>query len=114
MINFITKEYGTVIIGDIYVKDIVKKDWNLGEAHKDLTHALSFYKLKMRLEYKCAIKGINYCCVDEYGTSKMCSRCGKYNDVGKSKEYKCAGCRLEIDRDINATRTIKMNAIKKK
>jgi IS605 OrfB family transposase len=111
-INYMTKRYGTIIIGDIHAKEIVKKEGNLGKAQKDLTHALSFGKLKMRLEYKCASRGVRYYCVDEYGTSKICSKCGAYNDVEGSKIYECQKCKMKIDRDVNSCRNIKMSVMK--
>ncbi len=111
-INFITKNYGAVMVGNMSAKNIVNKEGNLERAQKDLTHALSFYKFKMRLEYKCATRGVKYYNVNEYGTSKICSKCGKYNNIGGSKTYECKKCGLKIDRDINSARSIKMKTIK--
>lgn len=111
-INFMVNNYKTVIVGNMSPKSIVRKDGNMNKEQKDLTHALSFYKFKMRLEDKCKKNGMKYYCTDEYGTSKGCSNCGEYNNVGGSKKYKCKGCGLEMDRDINSSRIIKMLTIK--
>ena len=111
-INFITKNYGAVIVGNMSAKNIVNKEGNLENAQKDLTHALSFNKFKMRLEYKCARKGVKYYETNEYGTSKICSKCTKYNNIGGNKRYECKKCGLKIDRDINSARSIKMRTMK--
>ena len=107
-IKFITNNYGTVIVGDINVKSIVRKDGNLSEMNKDLIHALSIYKFKQRLKYKCRCMGLQCLMPDEYGTSKLCSCCGDYNDVKDSKIYKCKSCKSIMVRDINSARSIKM------
>ncbi len=46
--------------------------------------------------------------INEYLTSKLCSGCGEYNDVGKSKIYEYSTCKLKIDRDINGAKNIGM------
>lgn len=111
-INFMTGNYGTVIIGDIKVQEIVKREGCIKGITKDVIHALKFYKFKKRLEYKCKLKGVSFIKVDEYGSTKICSKCGAYNDIGGSKTYKCEKCGLCIDRDINPTRTFIMLAKK--
>jgi IS605 OrfB family transposase len=111
-IKFITKNYKTVVIGDINVKSIVRKEGNLSNFNKDLIHALSIYKFKQRLKYKCECMGLKFYMPDEYGTSKLCSCCGSYNDVKESKHYKCKTCKLQIDRDVNSARSIMMLKMK--
>jgi len=65
---------------------------------------LSFYKFRERIniiskKYKSNIKLIN-----EYNTSKMCHNCENiYKNLGCKKIYKCKKCKIEIDRDINAS-----------
>ena len=44
-------------------------------------------------------------CTEEF-TSKTCTRCGQINEVGGSEIYKCSGCKLTLDRDINGARNI--------
>ena len=41
-------------------------------------------------------------------TSKLCSKCGAYNDVKGSKVYECSECGLKIDRDVNGAKDISM------
>ena len=65
---------------------------------------LSFYKFRERIniiskKYKSNVKLIN-----EYMTSKMCHNCENiYINLGSKKIYKCEKCKIEIDRDINAS-----------
>jgi len=111
-IKFITNNYKTVVVGDINVKSIVRKEGNLSDLNKDLIHALSIYKFKQRLKYKCESVGLKYHVPDEYGTSKLCSCCGSYNNVERSKIYECKTCKLKIDRDVNSARSIMMLKMK--
>ena len=49
---------------------------------------------------------------DEYLTSKNCSNCKITNDkLGSSKVFYCNNCKLNIDRDINASINIYKNRI---
>ena len=55
----------------------------------------------------CKLKSVKYLLVDEYYTSKICSKCGNYNDKLKGEKiYNCSKCSIKIDRDINACRNI--------
>ena len=111
-IKFITNNYKTVVVGDINIKSIVRKEGNLSDINKDLIHALSIYKFKQRLKYKCKCMGLKCHMPDEYGTSKLCSCCGNYNNVEGSKIYECKTCKSKIDRDVNSARSIMMLRIK--
>ena len=65
------------------------------------------YKFREKLKYKCAIRGVNYEIINEYCTSKMCSKCGVLNEsLWSSKVFNCKACRLNIDRDVNRARNI--------
>jgi len=67
---------------------------------------LQHYKFKGRLRHKCKEYSSKLKdCTEEY-TSKTCTRCGQINEVGCSEIYKCSGCKLVIDRDINGARNI--------
>lgn len=107
-INFLTKNYKTILIGDLSVKGISnKKTSNINKITKRVGYALSFYKYKQRLQYKCLINNCNYLEVNEKYTSKMCSNCGNYKeDLGSNKIYNCSKCKINIDRDVNGCRGI--------
>ena len=44
-------------------------------------------------------------CEERY-TTKGCCGCGRLNDPGSSKRYKCKFCGLEANREENAARNI--------
>ena len=49
---------------------------------------------------------------NEYMTSKMCSSCSFINyNLGKSKQYNCPKCHLNLDRDLNAAKNILLQSI---
>lgn len=106
-INYLTKNYKNIVIGDMSVKSISSKDGNLARISKRIGYSLKFYKFKQRLAYKCGVKKIGYKEVDESYTSKLCSKCGNEHKVlGSSKIYCCIKCGLILDRDINGARNI--------
>lgn len=113
VIKYLTDNYQNIFIGDISAKGIVKKNGALSNMQKRVVHCLSFYKFKERFIYKCNVNKNNYKLVNEWMTSKMCSKCGtiKY-DLGGSKKYNCEYCGLKIDRDVNASRNIHIKCIK--
>ena len=66
---------------------------------------------KTRLAEKCADRNVIFKMQNEACTSKTCSNCGWYHHMlGKNKVYKCGGCRMVMDRDVNAARNIYMRA----
>lgn len=49
---------------------------------------------------------------DEHLTTRICSRCGAYNNtLGKSKVFKCPRCHIILDRDVNAVYNILMKTL---
>ncbi len=79
---------------------------------KELLH-LSHYKFRQKLENMCKIRGNNYKVITEENTSITCGNCGKIKKDLKGKEiYKCEKCKLEIERDLNASRKICIKNIK--
>ncbi len=118
-INYLITNFDHIILGNLSTKGIVKRNNENGEnlaiedqkkelnkMMKRVAMKMSFYKFKERLKYKCQRHKINLQLINEYLTSKLCSRCGEYNDVGSSKIYKCTSCKLCIDRDVNAAKNI--------
>jgi putative transposase len=69
----------------------------------------SFYEVKRQLDYKSNLSGSEVIKVDRfYPSSKTCSVCGwKKEDLKLSdREWRCEGCGMVHDRDINAARNI--------
>lgn len=107
-INYLTKNYNTILIGDMSVKGITNKQASkLTAMTKRIGYRMKFYTFRQRLEYKCKSRNLEYKKVDESFTSKMCSRCGNVKeDLGGNRIYNCTVCGLKIDRDINGARGI--------
>ena len=80
--------------------------------NRDL-RTLSHYKFKCKLEEKCKSRQRNLIITTEEYTSKTCGSCGKINDVGLKRVFKCDDCGLKIDRDYNGARNILLKYISK-
>ena len=92
--------YSEICIEDLHVAGMVKNH-RLAKAVSDA----SFAEFRRQLEYKTARTGARLHIVDRwYPSSKMCSRCGRVKAKLSLAErvYKCDGCGLVIDRDLNA------------
>ncbi len=107
----ITKQYNTVCIEDLKIKNMVK--------NKHLARSISDAGWGMfgtYLKYKCEWRGKN---LIEIGTfepsSKTCSVCGGKNaDLQLSdREWECTQCGAKLDRDLNAAINIKEFALNK-
>lgn len=112
-INYLTTRYNNILIGDMSIKGITNNNTSkLNKLQKKLGYALSFYKYRQRLQYKCNRKNINLYVVNERYTSKTCSNCGQLNNkLGGNKIFNCNKCNLLMDRDINACRNILMKTL---
>lgn len=112
-INYLVKEYDTILVGDLSAKSIVSKRGRLSPMTKRISMNLSFYEFRQKLKYKCCLNKTKYGVIDEWMTSKMCSRCGEIKEeLGGKKIYRCEKCKLIIDRDINGARNIHIKARK--
>jgi putative transposase len=111
-INYLIKNYETILIGDLNVKSIVKKNGNLGKMSKRIAMCLKFYNFKQKLNYKCNINDKNLGIINEWFTSKMCSLCGNIDEnLGGNKIYNCKKCKSTLNRDINGARNIYIKSI---
>ena len=96
--------YSHISIEDLNAAGMVKNH-RLAKAVSDA----SFAEFRRQLEYKTARTGARLHIVDRwYPSSKMCSRCGRVKAKLSLAErvYKCDGCGLVIDRDLNAALNI--------
>jgi len=94
MTHYIANNYHTVVLEDLNVKGMQK--------NRHLSKAVSranFYKIKQFLASKCEEVRV----IDRFfPSSKMCSKCGKIQDMPlHQRVYKC-DCGLTLDRDLNA------------
>ena len=103
-INYIIKNYGIVVIGNVSIKNASKKETSeLSPKIKRIGLMMRLSEFRMRLEYKCLINKIKIETVDESYTSKVCSKCGNYKENLKGEKiYECEKCNKKRDRDYNS------------
>lgn len=112
-INYLVKNYETVLIGNMSSKSIVSKNGNLNKMTKRIAMHLSFNKFHQRLKYKCNANGVEYGKIKEWMTSKMCSVCGNiHENLGSSEVYECVKCNTIMERDVQGARCIHIKGIK--
>jgi len=107
-INFLTKNYKTIFLGNMSAKNIVNKKTSvISKIQKVACLRTKFYEFQQRLEYKCLANKIHFEYIDESYTSKTCSQCGYYkHNLGGNKLFICDECDLIINRDFNGARNI--------
>jgi IS605 OrfB family transposase len=103
-IKYLTTNYNTILIGDLHIKEILKK---MDRGSSRMVNILRHYEFKMRLQYSAQKTGNDVHIVDESYTSKTCGKCGNVDSkLGSNREYNCKKCKISIDRDINGARNI--------
>ena len=76
--------------------------------NKRLSRAIldgGWYEFRRQLSYKAEEKGNKIFIADKwFASSKKCSHCGQYKETLLLSErvYRCAHCKHEIERDLNA------------
>jgi transposase len=112
-LNYLTKNYKTILIGNISSKSIVSKSGNLNKMTKRIALSLRFNDFKKRLKFKSELRKLNCGIINEWMTSKMCSLCGNIKEnLGGNEIYECLNCNKKIERDINGSRNIYIVSIK--
>jgi len=97
-----------------YPRVIVMEDLNVSGMLKNhcLARAiadLGMYELRRQMGYKAVWNGCQFKLASQwFPSSKTCSGCGCINDnlTLKDRIYVCPDCGFEIDRDLNAARTL--------
>ena len=108
--NLLTKNYKTILIGDLSAKRCLKSDLNKNT--KRVMQSLSFYRFRERLLYKGIENKSNVQIINEAYTSQTCSQCTHRNlKLGSDEVYNCVKCNLSIDRDVNGSRCILLKSI---
>lgn len=102
-ISFLTKNYDSIVIGDMSVQAIEQKIRD--NRVKDTFRGLSPYMFKQRLEWKCNMTGREFVYQDESYTTQTCTKCGSLSKP-KDRVYNCFNCNSRFHRDINAARNI--------
>jgi len=103
--------FNRIFIGKFSTKGILSKNnMTISKATKRMIGVLSPYQFRQILKYMGHKYGCQVIEVDEYMTTKTCSNCGKINDIGGSKVYKCE-CGMTADRDENSAKDIMKKGI---
>ncbi|RHZ45176.1 hypothetical protein Glove_688g24 [Diversispora epigaea] len=109
-INHLVKNYDVVIIPEFNVSNMVRRETrkiNSKTVRRMLTW--SHYSFRQRLKHKAEEIGMKMIQNEAY-TSKPCSACGNIQNIGGRKVYKCKGCNVVMDRDVNRARGIFLHA----
>jgi transposase len=115
-INYLTNNFGNILIGNLSTKSIVKNNSSnaLDKTTKRIGLFMKLHQFKKRLEYKCKERKIGYAEIDEAYTSKTCTKCSNLNNnLGSSKMHNCNKCKIKIDRDFGGARNILINSLAK-
>ena len=112
--NFLTTTFEAIFIPIFETKKMANKATRkIDKGTTSEMLSLSHYKFREKLKNMCKIRGNKFKVITEENTSKTCTNCGTINkDLGKLEIFKCKKCKLEIDRDINASRNICIKNIK--
>ena len=104
--TWLASTFSHISIEDLNTAGMVKNH-HLAKAVSDA----AFGEFRRQLEYKTARTGARLHVVDRwYPSSKTCSRCGRVKAKLSLNEriYRCDGCGLVMDRDLNAAINIKV------
>ena len=104
--TWLASTFSEICIEDLNTAGMVKNH-HLAKAVMDA----SFGEFRRQLEYKTARSGAALHVVDRwYPSSKTCSRCGRVKAKLSLSErvYRCDGCGLAMDRDLNAAINIRV------
>lgn len=105
----ITKQYDTVIVEDLAVKNMIQNH-KLAQAISDV----SWDTFITFLKYKCTKFGKNYIEINRYfPSSKIHFDCGYINNnlTLKDRDWHCPVCKKSVPRDLNAAINIKYSGL---
>ncbi|WP_169392392.1 MULTISPECIES: RNA-guided endonuclease TnpB family protein [Psychrobacter] len=98
-----------IVVGDVKSKSFTNKKTNLAKS----TYDAGWFELKRQLDYKCKHAGCHLEIVNEAYTTQTCSSCRQISDSSpkgrtglRIREWTCAECGTQNDRDINAAKNI--------
>lgn len=99
-----------IFYGDIKSHDIVKNKEHQKKLNSNVND-LKFYKFKQRLLNRSKNENKIVYEIAEPFTTKTCSSCGQINNPEASTVFNCSSCKLNIGRDVNASKNICMKGI---
>jgi IS605 OrfB family transposase len=108
--NYLTRNYETILIGDLSAKRVSSKRLHLASLTKQTLLSLSHYQFKQRLRYKASLRGSRVLEINESYTTKVCHQCGYVNNVGCMRNFHCSQCACNVDRDVKGGLCIALKA----
>lgn len=84
-----------------------------GRKQRAVLHSWAFSQLRLFLEYKAKLAGVEVVTVDPRNTSRTCSECGHCEKENRPNQadFPCRSCGHESHADINAARNIRAGAL---
>lgn len=104
-ISYLMMNYDHIMIPDFKISGMVKHK-KISRETKRMLYMFSYHNFMSKLKYKCLSNNKKLYIVDESFTSKTCCQCGTLNNVEGNEIYKCEGCHMTIDRDVNGSMNI--------
>jgi putative transposase len=102
--NYLTTTYSVIYLPPFESQEMVKK---LNSKTSRIMDRLSFYKFKLQMRSKCEERNCKLIEMEEYYTSKTCTKCGNIkHDLKNERAYKCKKCGIIIERDYVGARNI--------
>ncbi len=92
----------TIIVGDLSIKEMCKKNKYLKALHKSLHNTGTLSRFTQFLTYKAKKVGKKVIEIGERGTSKTCSACGNQKEMPLYQRVYSCQCGNSIDRDKNS------------
>jgi putative transposase len=102
--NLLVNKFEIINIGKISTKNMISNlTSNIKEKTKQKLVTLQHYKFREILKIFGNKYGTKINEINEYMTTQTCHNCNNSYKIGANKIYKCDGCKIELDRDINAS-----------
>jgi IS605 OrfB family transposase len=83
------------------------------KSQRNKIHGWAFYQLRIFIQYKAKLHGVEVVAVDPRNTSRECSGCGCVDKRNRRSqaEFVCVSCGLRINADYNAALNIRKRAL---
>lgn len=103
VIKHLLDKHDVLVAPRLNVQELTSKEGKLNAVTKRRLLFLGHGKFRSRLLMKAEQRGKVVVDLEEHGTSKTCSRCGRINfKLGSSKIFQCPSCQATVDRDVNS------------
>jgi transposase len=107
--KYMVRNHNIILLPRFDTKQMIHKDAHRKLSSKGCRQLMTWSHATLRNLIKDKARHIKDLIIieaSEAWTTKTCSQCGEINDIGRSKQYLCAECGHQEDRDINSTKVI--------